>query len=104
MKIQSIDEVPSVKRFKNKEDFCNRIIQEVTSISKNYLLSKNSNKKIIELENHKKDLISKNEKMNLLLEKASVMQKELIEKTNLLVEENNLYRDTLLNLLENKEN
>ena len=100
MKIQNVEELPSVKKFKNKEDFCNRIIQEVMTMSKNHLLSKNSNKKMIEVENHKKDLISKNKKLDMLLEKASTMQQDLYEKTKSLIEENNNYRSKLLELLE----
>jgi hypothetical protein len=100
MKLHSAEKIPHIKKFKNKEDFCNRIIQEVTTISKNYILTKSSNEKMIKIEDHKRELLSKGKQLDSLLENSSIMQEELVKKTELLVEENNTYRNMLLELLE----
>ena len=66
--IRDNDRKKHIYKFKNKEDFCNRLIQEIIHISKNNSLYLKRNKKIEELEKYKNSLISKNEKLDILLE------------------------------------
>jgi len=99
VKITQIEPLPSIYKFKNKEDFCNRLIQEVITISKNNSLFLKKNKKISELEKYRNILNTKNEKLNMLLEKSINMKKDLTGKISLLVEDNNNVRNKLLELL-----
>jgi hypothetical protein len=101
MKIKNIEPMISVNKFKNKEDFCNRLIQEVVSICKNKLVSKSAVKKIEKAENHKNKLLEKNEKLVKLLEKSSIIQKDISEKLQNIIEENKAYKNKLLEMLEN---
>lgn len=103
MNITQIDSVPSIYKFKNKEDFCNRLIQEIIHISKNNSLYLKRNKKIEELEKYKNSLISKNEKLDILLEKSKNMKADLNSKISLLVEDNNKYKNKLLKILNPEE-
>ena len=99
MKITQLESLPSIYKFKNKEDFCNRLIQEVITISKNNSLYSKKNKKIIELEKYRDMLNTKNERLNMLLEKSISMKEDLTSKITLLVEDNNVVRNKLLELL-----
>ena len=99
MKITQLEPLPSIYKFKNKEDFCNRLIQEVITISKNNSLYSKKNKKIIELEKYRDMLNTKNERLNMLLEKSISMKEDLTSKITLLVEDNNVVRNKLLELL-----
>ena len=98
MKISQLEPLPSIYKFKNKEDFCNRLIQEVITISKNNSLYSKKNKKIIELEKYRDMLNTKNERLNMLLEKSISMKEDLTSKITLLVEDNNVVRNKLLEL------
>lgn len=99
MKISQLEPLPSIYKFKNKEDFCNRLIQEVITISKNNSLYSKKNKKIIELEKYRDMLNTKNERLNMLLEKSISMKEDLTSKITLLVEDNNVVRNKLLEIL-----
>ena len=99
MKITQLEPLPSIYKFKNKEDFCNRLIQEVITISKNNSLYSKKNKKIIELEKYRDMLNTKNERLNMLLEKSISMKEDLTSKITLLVEDNNVVRNKLLEIL-----
>lgn len=99
MKITQLEPLPSIYKFKNKEDFCNRLIQEVITISKNNSLYLKKNKKIEELTKYKNVLNTKNERLNNLLEKSINMKEDLTSKISLLVEDNNVVRNKLLELL-----
>lgn len=99
MKISQLEPLPSIYKFKNKEDFCNRLIQEVITISKNNSLYLKKNKKIEELTKYKNVLNTKNERLNNLLEKSINMKEDLTSKISLLVEDNNVVRNKLLELL-----
>jgi DNA integrity scanning protein DisA with diadenylate cyclase activity len=99
VKIIQTEPLPSIYKFKNKEDFCNRLIQEVLSISKNNSLFLKKNKKINELEKYRNVLNTKNEKLNMLLEKSINMKKDLTSKITMLIEDNNNVRNKLLELL-----
>lgn len=99
MKITKIENVMSVQKFKNKEDFCNRLIQEIMVISKNNLFHK-KNKKIEDLSKYKNKLISKEKKLDSLLEKSKSIKEDLNNKINLLVEDNVKYKNRLLNNLQ----
>lgn len=100
MKITQLEPLPSIYKFKNKEDFCNRLIQEVITISKNNSLYSKKNKKIIELEKYRNTLNTKDERLNMLLEKSINMKEDLTSKISLLVEDNNVVRNKLLELLQ----
>jgi hypothetical protein len=99
VKITQLEPLPSIYKFKNKEDFCNRLIQEVITISKNNSLYLKKNKKIEELTKYKNVLNTKNERLNNLLEKSINMKEDLTSKISLLVEDNNVVRNKLLELL-----
>jgi hypothetical protein len=99
VKISQLEPLPSIYKFKNKEDFCNRLIQEVITISKNNSLYLKKNKKIEELTKYKNVLNTKNERLNNLLEKSINMKEDLTSKISLLVEDNNVVRNKLLELL-----
>jgi DNA integrity scanning protein DisA with diadenylate cyclase activity len=99
VKITQLEPLPAIYKFKNKEDFCNRLIQEVITISKNNSLYSKKNKKIIELEKYRDVLNTKNERLNNLLEKSINMKEDLTSKISLLVEDNNVVRNKLLELL-----
>jgi len=103
MKIKKIDSVISINKFKNKEDFCNRLLQEISEIYKNNPIMEKTNKKVVEITNRKNQLLSKNKRLDNLLEKSEVMKKELASKTIMLTEENNNYRNKLLEILETKQ-
>jgi len=99
MKIIKIESLPNVNKFKNKEDFCNRLIQKVMSISKKSLAMEGSNKKINEVIEYRNKLITKSQKLDNLLEKSKDMKKDLTEKIDVLIESNNKYRNRLLEML-----
>ena len=99
MKITQLEPLPSRYKVKNKEDFCNRLIQEVITISKNNSLYSKKNKKIIELEKYRNTLITKDERLNMLLEKSISMKEDLTSKITMLIEDNNVVRNKLLELL-----
>jgi len=99
MKITQIENAMTVQKFKNKEDFCNRLIQEVLMLSKNSLFHK-KNKKIEDLSKYKNKLISKEKKLDSLLEKSKSIKEDLNNKINLLVEDNVKYKNRLLNNLQ----
>jgi hypothetical protein len=101
MRIHQIEPILSVNKFKNKEDFCNKLIQKVISLTKNNPIYLKSNKKILELDKLKNSLTNKNNKLDSLLEKSKIMKEDLTNKVNVLVEENNMYKDKLLNVLKN---
>jgi hypothetical protein len=101
MKIKNVEPMISVNKFKKKEDFCNRLIQEVVIICKNKLISKTAVKKIDNVENYKKKLLEKNEQLDKLLEKSSVIQKDISKKLQIVIEENKVYKNKLLEMLEN---
>jgi len=103
MKIKKIDSVISINKFKNKEDFCNRLLQELSEIYKNNPTMEKANKKVVEITNRKNQLFNKNEKLDKLLEKSETMKKELASKINMLTETNNNYRTKLLEILETKQ-
>ena len=103
MRIKNIESLPAVNTFKNKEDFCNRLIQEVILICKNNPIYSKPNKKTIELSNIKSNLINKIEKLDSLLEKSKDMKKDLNSKIDILVEDNSMYKEKLLNILHSKE-
>ena len=100
MKITQTDPLPSIYKFKNKEDFCNRLIQEVITICKNNPLYSKPNKKISDLSQYRSKLISKNEKLNSLVEKSKDMKLDLTSKISMIIEDNNQYRNKLLELLQ----
>jgi len=102
MKITTIDPLPNIHKFKNKEEFCNRLVQEVINITKSNSISLKSNSKIIDLTMYKNKLILKNEKLDMLLEKSKVMKEELNSKINLLSEDNDMFRNKLLEIVEVK--
>ena len=96
MKIQQIK---PIHKFKNKEEFCNKLIQQIISVSKeNKTLSKDNIKlnKLIEIE---KKLIEKNNKLDSLLDQSKNVKKELDEKINTIIEENDSYKNILINKL-----
>jgi len=96
MKIQQIN---PIHKFKNKEEFCNKLIQQIISVSKeNKTLSKDNIKlnKLIEIE---KKLIEKNNKLDSLLDQSKNVKKELDEKINTIIEENDSYKNILINKL-----
>ena len=99
MKITQLESLPSIYKFKNKEDFCNRLIQEVITISKNNSLYSKKNKKISELEKYRNTLITKDERLNMLLEKSISMKEDLTSKITMLIEDNNVVRNKLLEIL-----
>ena len=99
MKITQVEPLPNIYKFKNKEEFCNRLIQEVVTICKNNPLYSKPNKKILELINHSNKLIVKNEKLDMLLEKSKNMKNDLNNKISLLNEDNNKFRNKLLEIL-----
>lgn len=100
MKIIQISPIPSVYKFKNKEDFCNRLIQEILIICKNNPLYLKSNKKLLSLSKYKNTLVEKNEKLDSLIEKSIEMKTDIINKISLLTDDNNQYRNNLLKILE----
>lgn len=99
MKITQIEPLPSINKFKNKEDFCNTLIQKILMLSKENKLFLKTNTRITELNNKKNNLLKKGEKLNGLLEKSKVMKNDLSNKINTLTEENNLYKNKLIELL-----
>jgi hypothetical protein len=99
VKITQLEPLPSIYKFKNKEDFCNRLIQEVITISKNNSLYLKKNKKIEELTKYKNVLNTKNERLNNLLEKSINMKEDLTGKITMIIEDNNNVRNKLLELL-----
>lgn len=99
MKITQLEPLPAIYKFKNKEDFCNRLIQEVITISKNNSLYSKKNKKIIELEKYRDMLNTKDERLNMLLEKSISMKEDLTGKITMIIEDNNNVRNKLLELL-----
>jgi hypothetical protein len=99
VKISQLEPLPSIYKFKNKEDFCNRLIQEVITISKNNSLYLKKNKKIEELTKYKNVLNTKNERLNNLLEKSINMKEDLTSKITMIIEDNNNVRNKLLELL-----
>ena len=98
MKVTNIESL-SLNKFKNKEEFCNRLLQEVTSICKNFPSIIKSNEKEIELKNYKDKLLSKNESLDILLKKSEEMKNDLNSKIEILKVDNDTYRDKLLELL-----
>jgi phosphatidylinositol kinase/protein kinase (PI-3 family) len=99
VKISQLEPLPSIYKFKNKEDFCNRLIQEVITISKNNSLYSKKNKKIIELEKYRNTLNTKDERLNMLLEKSVSMKDDLTSKITMLIEDNKSVKNKLLELL-----
>lgn len=97
MKIQQIS--PLVHKFKNKEEFCNKIIQEIMLVSKNNKTLSNDNVKLNKLIKIEKKLIEKNNKLDSLLEQSKNVKKELYEKINIITEENDSYKNILINKL-----
>ena len=100
MKIVQVDPLPNVNKFKNKEDFCNKLIQEVINITKNNSLMEKSNKRIFEVTNYRNSLILKNQDLDKLLEKSNKMKEDLTDKINMLTEDNARLRDKFLLILQ----
>ena len=103
MKITRIDPLPNVLKFKNKEDFSNRIVQEVLEISKNSIVFSAVNKKILKLSNYEKSLKNKSQKLDQLIEKSKVLKTDLTNRIQEVAEHNNKFRDKLLEILNEKE-
>lgn len=103
MRIIQNSPLPSIKKLKNKEDFCERIIQEVVSIIKENKICSKTNDKISKLTKIKNKLILKNEKLESLIEKSLKMKNDLNEKINSLIEENNSFKKNLINVLQGHE-
>jgi len=101
VKIKKIEPLPNVLKFKNKEDFSNRIVQQVLNICKDSTLFSSSNKKILELKKHESDLINKDEKLNELLEKSKSLKNNLTNKIQELNENNIKIKSKLLSILNN---
>jgi hypothetical protein len=97
MNIIQVNPLPNVNKFKNKEDFCNRLIQEVITITKK--IPSKTNKKIIELNNYKNKLILENENLDKLLQKSYDMKNNINNKIKILVEDNNKIRNKYLDIL-----
>lgn len=106
MKITKLESLPNILKFKNKEDFTNRLIQQVITICKNDALFLKSNDRITKLDLYKKELDLKNEKLDSLLEKSSQMKSELKKKIHDTTESNKIFKEKLLNRLggDNHEN
>lgn len=104
MRIEKLDSIPSSLKFKNKEDFTNRLIQEVIFICKKNSIFLDLNKKTSKVNVYKNDFSEKNEKLDKLLEKSKDMKEIVTNKINLLVENNNNLKNKLLQLITiNKE-
>lgn len=99
MRIIRISESPNVNNFKNKEEFCNKLIQEVINITKNNSISTKASNKIKDIEQYLNTLKEKDKKLNELLDKSYKMKNELNEKIKFLDEDNNKYKEKLLNIL-----
>ena len=100
MKITKVEPLPNVLKFKNKEDFTNRIIQEVMVTCKKNSRFAKTNRTIFKLDEYKNNLILKNEKLDDLIEKSHKMKEELNDKINLLVEANNKFKNKLLEIID----
>ena len=103
MKITQIEPLPSINKFKNKEDFCNTLIQKILTISKKNKFFSKTNTRFIKLTKLENSLIKKGENLNTLLEKSKAIKNDLSSKIIILTEENNLYKNKLINILSKSE-
>lgn len=99
MKIKSIELDPKIKKFKSKDEFCNRMVEEVYYLTKNNKIYSKNNDVMIKMLKYKNNLIAKNEKLDSLLEQSKIMKEDLNSKLNNVIEQNNKYRERLINLL-----
>lgn len=104
MKVTKIDSLPSIVKFKNKEDFTNRLIQQVVFICKNNSIFSTNNTRLNKLESYKQELVTKNEKINSLLEKSTTMKNLLQTEITETYEENKKFKERLLQRLNSNEN
>lgn len=84
---------------KNKDNFIKRLLQEIILITKENKVFIEINKRILEVYAKRDRLESKNKKLDELLNKSESMKRDLIEKTELLKENNENYKSKLLELL-----
>jgi len=99
VKITKVNSLPEVSKFKNKEEFSNRIVQEVLSLSVSNNLFDQSNKKITGLQKYKKELFKKNERLDGILQKSKEMKEDFSIKIDDLNKSNIQYKNRLLEML-----
>lgn len=103
MRIKKVEPLPNIFKFRNKEDFTNRIIQEVILICKDKPDFLSTNKKILKLKKVEEELLNKDEKFNLLLEKSKNLKNDLTNKIKTLSDDNNNFKNKLLQIIESNK-
>jgi uncharacterized protein YaaN involved in tellurite resistance len=104
MKITKVGELPNILKIKNKEDFSNRLIQEVLSICKNHSIFSKATSRITKLNQYKENLDERNQKLDSLIDKSNKTKMELQEKIKFLDSNNNKIKSKLIQILEEKNN
>lgn len=99
MRVINIEEGQKISKLKNKEEFCDRLIQEILMFLKNNPLSFKTNEKIKKIDKQKEVLLKKESTLNDLLVKSSNMKIDLDSKIKLITENNELIKSRLLNSL-----
>jgi len=90
--------LPCSSNFKNKEEFVNKIIQQVLVICKEDK-SFNTNSKIKKINEYKQVLQEKNNKLNILLDKSKKIKEDMEKQLNEFEESNIKMKQRLLSQL-----